>query len=391
MRKFWLLFSVCGILLTSIIQAQESSSIELLMERFNENHMGSVLEVFTLEELEAIRNYLQSDKQNQRNNRLLERRLSASQVVIPVRVVSIDPDNLNDLHDFGASPLNEFEGAGFNRGNPINEAVIIDNTNMVYTRGIINNNYIPRGPVGGVPAGEVITGVEAVTGRTDIVYGVSTNGSTSSHLLRINQSNWQAETIGGNNGLVLPIALARDAANNLFTLDIDNDGVYMINRESGVVNFIGNVGYDANFGQGMAFDEATNQILSAAYNSAIGDSELREIDPNTGLSVSLGTINPGMLSQFGWISSYDEDTLGVPLINSSKIDVYPNPVSDILNIISSEMINSFKLFSITGQLVMFNETPTRNMEISLAHLPSGYFMLQIELEQSVYMRKILKY
>jgi hypothetical protein len=394
MKNFSSILLVLGLLITISLKAQNSPNIETLLERFNENYMGSIYDVFTAEELQLIKDYNASrevdDESFFNSEVLIERRLAGSQCIVPVRVISIDPVNLSELFDFGESPLSEFEGAGFVLGNPTNQAAIIDNTNRLYIRGIQNNNYVDNGLIGNVPAGEIITGTEIVPGRVDQLYGVSTNGTNSSHLLRINTTNFEAEVIGGNNGLILPIALARDAANNLITLDIDDDNVYGINSETGVVNLIGNVGYNANFGQGMAYDPFSDQILSAAYNSSIGDSELRTINPNTGLSVSLGTINPGSISQFGWIAPYDNDVLATIDNELAGFKLYPNPVTSFLNITAhpSIKISSIQIFNMSGGLVF---TEGNNFEqLDLSSLNAGLYIMKLETEANIFTKKILK-
>jgi hypothetical protein len=393
MKVFPAIMMLFGLLMSAPITSQNGTDISDLLERLNQNHMGSVLEVFTLDELQRIREYYATNPENflvSNKNPLINRKHASTQVVVPVRVVSIEPEDLSSLIDFGPSPLNQFEGAGFVRGNPVNQAGIIDNTNRLYLRGIHNNTYINQGVIGNVPSGEIITGVEVVPGRTDQLFGISTNGSNSSHLLRINQNTWQAETIGGNNGLVLPIALARDPNNNLVTLDIDNDGVYGINAVSGAVNFIGNVGYDANFGQGMAYDEGSGKILSAAYNAVVGDSELREINPNTGLSVSLGIINPGTLNQFGWISYYDEDTLSIPTNSQVAFSYAPNPVSNNLYLRANGILENASIFDPTGKALFEKSINLKDDRLDLSFLSSGIYLLKVEINGHIETVKLIK-
>jgi hypothetical protein len=383
-----------GLLITLPTASQNRTNIETLLERLDENHMGSVLDVFTLEELQQLKEHfaIQTvgavDLEN--SSVLLNRRLAASQVVIPVRIVSIEPDNLTDFLDFGPSGLPEFEGAGFVRGNPVNEAVVIDNTNRVYVRGIEDNNFVDNGIISNVPPGESITGVETVVGRTDQVFGVSTNGVDSSHLLRINTNNFEAEVIGGNNGLIVPIALASDGGSMLITIDIDDDIVYSLDIETGMANVIGPLGYNANFGQGMAFDPFSGQILNAAYNGSLGDSELRVIDPITGMSTSLGTIKPGSLDQFGWIGPYDSDLLSSMDTVFADFAMYPNPTTDLLHLKAGLPIQSVGLFNLAGQQLVRQSMDERSSSLDLSFLASGMYLVQVEINNEKAHYKLVK-
>lgn len=394
MKVFNSIILLLGLLLTVPSASQNRTNIDTLLERLNENHMGSVTDVFTLEELQQLKAYFATQNGDvpvqENESLLLNRRLASSQVVIPVRVVSIEPTDLSDLLDYGPSNIPEFEGAGYIRGIPANEAVIIDNANNVYLRGIENNTIVNNGAVVNVPPGESITGVELIVGRTDMLYGVSTNGVDSSHLLRINPSSFEAEVIGGNNGLIVPIALAKDGANNLITIDIDDDMVYTLNIETGAASLIGPLGYNANFGQGMAFDPFSGEILNAAYNSSVGDSELRVINPNTGLSVSLGTIKPGTLDQFGWIDAYDSDLLATIENVFEEFEMYPNPMSDQLHIKAANPIQSVSIFTLAGQEVVQKSMDTLSSTLDLAFLSSGMYVMQVEINNELGFYKLIK-
>jgi len=219
-----------------------------------------------------------------------------------------------------------------------------------------------------------------VIARDNQLYGVSTNGVDSSHLLRINTNTFEAEVIGGPNGLIVPVALASDGGSNLLTIDIDDDIVYGIDIETGVASVIGPIGYDANFGQGMTFDPFSGEILNAAYNGAIGDSELRVIDPVTGLSVSLGTIKPGSVNQFGWISAYDSDLLSTNNNVFAGFAMYPNPVTDQLQLKATSTIRTVTIFNLAGQQLVEVSIDSTTGTLDLAPLASGMYLLQVEID-----------
>ncbi|MGL5786040.1 MAG: T9SS type A sorting domain-containing protein [Bacteroidales bacterium] len=59
------------------------------------------------------------------------------------------------------------------------------------------------------------------------------------------------------------------------------------------------------------------------------------------------------------------------------INVYPNPVKDIININSEEAIEKAEIFNVSGQNVL-NASFTN--QISVSSLPAGYYILKVKLE-----------
>ncbi|MCW9038662.1 T9SS type A sorting domain-containing protein [Altibacter sp.] len=353
--------------------------------------MGSVLDVYSLEELQRIKKHLSENEiENQEQSILLNRRLGTSDAVLPVTVVSVDALNLASLDDLGPSSITEFEGAGITIGNPPGQIGVIDNTNVLYIRGVENNDYVVQGIINGVPSGEVITGLETLSGPNGTLYGISTNGVNSSHLLQVDLANTTASPIGGNNGLILPIALGRDGSDNLITIDIDDDMVYAIDIVTGAASIIGPLGYDANFGQGMVWDDNSSQLLNAAYNQALGDSELRLINTTTGASSVLGTIDPGNVSQYGYLTAYDRDILDVPSIEENIFSFYPNPVQEELVFTASTEVTQLTIYNVTGQKVLETFPAVLQGELQINSLAAGYYVLKVTMQGTTQSFKFVK-
>jgi|GEM_PF-467952 len=71
----------------------------------------------------------------------------------------------------------------------------------------------------------------------------------------------------------------------------------------------------------------------------------------------------------------------------SGINIYPNPVSNILTIQSSNPINTVSISNIVGQVVYTQNTPTPKAEINITYLPAGVYFVKVN---QVYVQKILK-
>ena len=75
------------------------------------------------------------------------------------------------------------------------------------------------------------------------------------------------------------------------------------------------------------------------------------------------------------------------LLQNIAINIYPNPVIDILNINYKEQIKRLQIFTISGQiLVTANNTKT----INLQNLTSGLYIIKIETEKGIITKKLIK-
>jgi len=86
----------------------------------------------------------------------------------------------------------------------------------------------------------------------------------------------------------------------------------------------------------------------------------------------------------------NEPVLSIDENELSKIQIYPNPVKDLLQIEnkSTNQITSLKLFDVLGRLVMkVNEVYD---QIDVSHVDSGLLFLEIETETARISKKIIK-
>ncbi len=83
-------------------------------------------------------------------------------------------------------------------------------------------------------------------------------------------------------------------------------------------------------------------------------------------------------------------TLNTESFKLESVSIYPNPTSDIINIKANNIqLKSVKIFSLQGQLVKtFNNLEVQNLDVS--DLSSGMYFLDLESEQSVVRRKLIK-
>jgi hypothetical protein len=182
----------------------------------------------------------------------------------------------------GAYFAADFLGADFSTLYAIdrytNELVTLDTTML--TRTVIGTAtpYI----------GESWSGLTGST--TGVMYASSTSCGSASSLFTINPATGAATRLGAISGAGCVIDLAIDRDGNLYGLDVITNRLYQIDTATGAGTPIGAenaIGFDANYAQGMDFDQVTNVLYLAAFSDTSGG-ELRIADTSTGGSARVG-------------------------------------------------------------------------------------------------------
>ena len=70
-----------------------------------------------------------------------------------------------------------------------------------------------------------------------------------------------------------------------------------------------------------------------------------------------------------------------------SINVYPNPVSNVLNIKSDERIESIEIYSLEGKLM---SRTTNTNSINVAEFSNGIYLLKVQTVNKIYQTKIYK-
>ncbi len=156
---------------------------------------------------------------------------------------------------------------------------------------------------------------------TDTMFG-SSAAATGATLYTIDLTTGTPTVIGSVTGLTVLIDLAVDpVTGNLYGIDTGTDSLYRIDKSTAAPTLIGALGYDANFAQGMDFDDADGILYWAAYQGAgVGPGSLRTIDITTGASTEIGIIGDGAtileLDAFAWIGQATPTAVTLGSLNS---------------------------------------------------------------------------
>ena len=70
--------------------------------------------------------------------------------------------------------------------------------------------------------------------------------------------------------------------------------------------------------------------------------------------------------------------LSTPKVDKLKLNVYPNPTSDNINIQTDETLQSYQVFNILGQEILNGNFETMNPTISLAKLAQGTYFVKVK-------------
>ncbi|MDN3725448.1 T9SS type A sorting domain-containing protein [Aequorivita sp. SDUM287046] len=196
---------------------------------------------------------------------------------------------------YGDSPITvNFENAGaIDPANPTT-GYVLDNTGAFFSFDVASGFYTALGTINGEWLGM------EYDQSTGILYAI-----TLTELYTIDPIGVSATLVGplGLAGGALPIALAIDGAGVGYTYDLVDDNLYSINMATGATTLIGNIGFDANFGQGMCYDSVTDTVYMAAFNGGTFAAEWRSVNTTTGATSLIGPIiTTAATTQVAWVS-----------------------------------------------------------------------------------------
>ncbi len=139
-------------------------------------------------------------------------------------------------------------------------------------------------------SGESWTGLAGTHDGT--LYASSTDCSSNSTLYTIDPDSGTATEIGSVTNAGCLIAIAANADGELYGLDL-NDVLLQIDPNTAEGTIIGSIGFDAQYAQGMDFEEESGILYLAAYNNTSGQGEMRIADTSTGNTTLVGAFPNG--------------------------------------------------------------------------------------------------
>lgn len=83
-------------------------------------------------------------------------------------------------------------------------------------------------------------------------------------------------------------------------------------------------------------------------------------------------------------------TMGVNDITAAPLQLYPNPVKDIINVTHTQAIEKLQLYNSTGQLLKAEEPYLPQARVELSGYPSGIYFVNIESGGNTQRGKLIK-
>ncbi|QSX09255.1 InlB B-repeat-containing protein [Alkalibacter rhizosphaerae] len=137
--------------------------------------------------------------------------------------------------------------------------------------------------------------------------------STGANLYTIDLVDATVTLVGPMTNSSTIIDIAFNGNGGLYGIDITTDSIYQIYAPTGQASFIGNLGVDITYAQGMGFDRINNVLYGTLYDST-GNGGLYQINKDTGATTLLQSIGVEMDAlaipyEFTKVEFYDGATL----------------------------------------------------------------------------------
>ncbi|MEQ8472470.1 MAG: S8 family serine peptidase [Marinoscillum sp.] len=152
---------------------------------------------------------------------------------------------------------------------------------------------------------------------------------TSSSLYKFEIDNMSVEYIGSfSHDKMIGIAMNRNGDLYGYTRD---DEFVEINTLTGSTSFIGSIGFNAEFGQDLAYDIVSDDIYMAAFNATTYSSELRIVNIETGYADFIGYLgeNNGIDSQMPFLAFPNYVNTGSMYLSLSDTVLAPGQSVDV--------------------------------------------------------------
>jgi hypothetical protein len=148
---------------------------------------------------------------------------------------------------------------------------------------------------------ESVTGL-AFDDKAGILYAVAynTTASTASSVYEVDPNTGSLTLAATFPNVPLPIWIAVDTASNMYALDIVEDVVYSLDVATGVATQIGDLPFNASFGQDADFDPSTNELFFTTIDVGAGNqSRYARYDIATGGVFFLPGNSPDQIGALG--------------------------------------------------------------------------------------------
>jgi hypothetical protein len=134
---------------------------------------------------------------------------------------------------------------------------------------------------------------------TSTMFAVTSGGRTPvSTLVKLNTETAETTLVGPitgvgdpTNGTVI-IDIAIDSNGLMYGVDIVTDTLVAIDKTTGEASTIGSLGFDANYAEGLDFDDTTGTLYFSGWDNNLSEDVMYTIDTDTGVATPISPIGP---------------------------------------------------------------------------------------------------
>jgi len=321
---------------------------------------------------------------------------------------------------------------------------VINDISELYTVDVVTGEYTFIANVSGFSAGHSAAGM-ACDKSNGTMY-VSSLSSDKAEIYTIDLTTGVLTLIGSTE---LPglIEIVVDETGTMYGWDVISDSSFIIDVNTGESTLLGSLGVDLGYAQGGSWDPVSNKIYASAFTAdyvgqlmtlnrstgafefvgELGNGNQIEIDalcfPGNSswlnLNSNAGTIDPtnsetmfvnfdstnipaGTVKEANiyYFSNPDVGSITVPVTLNveglsvedhlySSIQLYPNPASGHVAINSSYDINSLKIYSLTGQVIIEQSINNKMYQVDTSNFNSGTYFFQIVTNEGTVTKRLI--
>lgn len=371
MKKITLLGSMLLTITVATGQITNDITINELLERQNSipTNGGSVYDYYTPQELETIRSHFAN--QENANTRTTQASNFYGHDSDVAAIVTFDVANasvLNFLNNNSGS--SDFEGAGDIDPNDLNTGYSLTLTNgNFFEIDIATGIYTLLGVIT-PPNAEQWNGLE-FDQATGILYGISSNFFDSSTLSTIDIGSLVATPIG-QTGAAGMIAIAIDQDGAMYGHDVVDDAIYTIDIDSGVATYLADLDFNANFGQDLEWDQASETLYMTSFDGSNFIGELRTVDRTTGATTVISTLGDAG-NQVPW-SAGQNALLATENTTITTLEVFPNPAKNQITVNGILIDSQIEIVNLLGQKTLSQPITSSNNLVDVSQLSPGIYI-----------------
>ena len=218
------------------------------------------------------------------------------------------------------------------------------------------------------------------------MYVVILGSGNTPHLCTLDMSTYALTEVGvGTSGASI---IGMDFANDgfLYGPAID-DKFYKIDPATGLTTEVGAVGLDVKFGQDVSYDPVAETMYTYATLAA-GNNKYGTYNLTTGAFTQITDL--GSRKQFATFVITKAPAGAVSENTVKGLEMFPNPVNDVLNINATNNIDQVQVINLLGQeLININANAT-SVQVNLSQLSAGNYLVKVVAGNNVSVQKIAK-